>query len=64
MFLFKKSIRIKTNAFDLTIETCLNQRHDEMWHSVIYMSKKLSSTKQNYDIHHKKLLTIIIILEI
>ena len=64
MFNSKKSIRIKTNASNLTIDACLNQEHEGKQHFVTYFSRKLSSTKQNYDIHDKELLAIIASLKI
>jgi hypothetical protein len=59
MFDSNKSIQIETNASDLTINACLNQKYESKWHSMTYYSRKLSSTEQNYDIHDKKLLIII-----
>ena len=63
MFNSKKSIRIETNASNLIIDACLNQENEGKQHFVTYFSRKLSSTKQNYDIHDKKLLAIIIFLK-
>ena len=63
MFNSKKSIRMKTNASNLVIDACLNQENEGKQHLVAYFSRKLSSTEQNYDIHDKKLLAIIIFLE-
>ena len=50
---------MKTNASNLIIDACLNQKNENKQHLVTYFSRKLSSTKQNYDIHDKKLLAII-----
>ena len=63
MFNSKKSIWIETNASNLIIDACLNQENEGKQHFVTYFSRKLSSTKQNYDIHDKELLAIIIFLE-
>ena len=63
MFNSKKSIRMKTNASNLVIEACLNQKSEGKQYFVTYFSRKLSSTKQNYDIHDKELFAIIIALE-
>ena len=63
MFDTEKSIRLKIDASDLAIKTCISQKHDDKWHSIIYLSRKLSSAKQNYDIHDKKLLAIVIFLK-
>ena len=63
MFNSKKNIQIKIDVSDLAIETCILQMHNEKWHSVTYFSRKLTSVEQNYDIHNKKLLTIIAALK-
>ena len=63
MFDTEKSVRLKIDASDLIIKTCISQKHDDKWHSVIYLSRKLSSAEQNYDIHDKKLLTIVVFLK-
>ena len=36
---------------------------DEKWHLVAYLSKSLSKTEQNYEIHDKEILTIMRALE-
>ena len=64
MFNSKKSIRIETNASNLIIDVYLNQKNEDKQHFVTYFSRKLSLTKQNYDIHDKKLLAIITSLKI
>ena len=63
MYDSRKSIRIETNASNLIIDACLSQKYEGKWHSMTYFSKKFSSTKQNYDIHDKKLLAIITYLK-
>ena len=63
MFDSRKSFRAETDASNLVIEETLCQEHDDKWHSMTYLSRKLSSTEQNYDIHDKKLLTIVIALK-
>ena len=63
MFDSKKSIRIKTNALNLIIDACLNQENEDKQYFMTYFSRKFSSIKQNYDIHDKKLLAIIISLK-
>ena len=55
---------MKTNASNLVIDACLNQESEGKQHFVAYFSRKLSSIEQNYDIHDKELLAIIIVLEI
>jgi len=37
---------------------------DEKWRLVAFISKSLSNTKQNYEIHDKKMLAIIRCLEV
>ena len=64
MFDSKKTIRIETNVLNLIIDVCLNQENEDKQHFVTYFSRKFSSTKQNYDIHDKELLAIIIFLKI
>ena len=49
-----KLIRIEINALNLIIKACLNQKHESKYHSITYYFKKLSSTKQNYNIFDKK----------
>ena len=63
MFNSKKLIRLETNASNLIIDACFNQKNENKQHFVTYFSRKLSSTKQNYDIHDKELLAIIISLK-
>jgi len=63
MFDLKRSERMKIDASDLVIDACFSQLYEGMWHSVTYYSRKLSSAKQNYDIHDKKLLAIVAALE-
>ena len=63
IFDFKKFIKIKTNVLNMIIKTCLCQKYDDKWHSVIYFSKKLTSAEQNYEIHDKKLLAIVTFLK-
>ena len=58
-----KTIRIETNASNLTLNACLNQKYEGKYHSMIYYFKKLFSTKQNYDIANKELLIIIVALQ-
>ena len=63
MFNSKKTIRIETNASNLIIDACLNQESEDKQHFMTYFSRKLSLVKQNYDIHDKELLAIIISLK-
>ena len=63
MFDFKKLERMKIDASDLVIGACFSQLYENMWHLVTYYFRKLSLAKQNYDIHDKKLLAIVAVLE-
>jgi hypothetical protein len=54
---------MEIDALDLVIDACFSQLYEGMWHPVTYYSRKLSSAKQNYDIHDKKLLAIVAALE-
>jgi hypothetical protein len=63
MFDSKRPERMKIDASDLVINACFSQLYEGMWHPVTYYSRKLSSAKQNYDIHDKKLLAIVAALE-
>ena len=64
MFDSTKLVRIETNALNLIIDVCFNQEDENKQHFMTYLSRKFSSIKQNYDIHDKELLAIIIFLKI
>ena len=59
----EKENKIETDASNLTIKAYLNQKYNGRQHSIVYLSKKLSSAKQSYDVHDKKLLAIIVALK-
>ena len=55
-----KFIRVKINVSNKAINEILCQSNDQNhWHSIIYFSRKIISTKCNYEIHDKKLLIIV-----
>ena len=55
-----KRIRVKIDVSNKTIDEIFCQSNDKShWHSIIYFSRKMISTKCNYEIHDKKLLIII-----
>ena len=55
-----KLIRVKIDVSNKAINEILCQSDDQNhWHSVIYLFKKMISTKCNYEIHDKKFLIII-----
>jgi len=55
--------KIEIDALDLVIDACFNQKHEDMWHSITYLLRKLSLVEQNYNIHDKELLAIVASLE-
>ena len=59
-----KPYRIEVDASDYATGGILAQQMDDgLWHPVSYLSKSLSETERNYDIHDKELLAIIRALE-
>ena len=60
MFKSEKSITLKTNALDQTIEACISQSDDKKHlHLIAFYNKKLTDVELNYEIHDKELLIII-----
>ena len=63
-FDFDKKTWLKTNASNYVITKILFQiTNNETLKSIVFMSKRMFSTKCNYEIYDKKLLTIIKIFE-
>jgi len=59
-----KEFRVETNASNYaTRGVLLIKCSDKKWRSVAFISKSLSDTKQNYEIHDKKMLAVIRCLE-
>ena len=57
-------MRMKVNASDYTIEDVLSmESKDGKWRLVVYLSKSLNKTEQNYEIHDKEMLAVIRELE-
>ena len=55
-----RRIRVKIDVSNKVIEEILCQSNDEKhWHSIIYFSRKMISTKCHYEIHDKELLIIV-----
>ena len=55
-----KFSKVEIDVFDKVIETILSQQNEnDHWHFVVYLFKKMISTKDNYEIHNKELLIII-----
>jgi hypothetical protein len=60
MFESEKSIMLEINASDEAIETCISQSDDKKrLNFIAYYSRKLTVAELNYEIHNKKLLTIV-----
>ena len=60
MFESEKFITLKTNASDQAIEACISQSDDKKrLHFIAFYNKKLIDVELNYEIHDKKLLTIV-----
>ena len=60
-----RPFRIEADSSDFATGAVLSQlsAEDEKWHLVAYLSKSLSETKRNYEIHDKEMLAIIRALE-
>ena len=56
---FIKSFMIEIDTSNFAIDACLLQMNDDdKLHPITFHSRKLYSTKKNYSIHEKELLTI------
>jgi hypothetical protein len=42
---------------------CAKQERDRKWHLIAYYSRKFLSAEENYDVHDKELLAIVVVLE-
>jgi len=51
---------VETDASDYALDCFLSQFHSKRLHHVAFHSRKLSPAEQNYDIHDKELLAIIV----
>jgi transposase InsO family protein len=56
-------LRFETDASDLAIGMCAKQERDGKWHPIAYHSRKFTSAEENYDVHDKELLAIVVALE-
>lgn len=63
MFNSELPIQIETDASDRAIGACLTQERDGKRHPIAYHSRKMSPAEQNYDIHDKELLAIVVALQ-
>jgi len=60
-----KEFRIKTNASNYATRGVLSIKcSDNLWRPVAFISKSLSNTKRNYEIHNKEMLVVIRCLEV
>jgi len=60
-----KEFKIKVDVSNFTMGGVLSIKcKDSKWRPVAYISKSLNETKQNYEIHDKKMLAMIQCLEI
>jgi len=63
IFDVKLPIQVETDASDLAIGACLTQEHSGQRHPLAYYSRKMTPAEQNYDIHNKELLAIVVSLQ-
>jgi hypothetical protein len=63
MFDPKKPLILETDASDYAIGACATQEHNGKRHPIAYYSRKMSLAEQNYDIHDKELLAIVLALQ-
>ena len=54
---------LKIDASDFMIDACLYQIKDEVQRFIVFQFRKLSELKKRYEIHDKKLLAIVKILQ-
>jgi len=59
-----KKFRMKADTSNYATEGVLSMKcSDNMWRPVTFISKSLSDTEQNYEIHNKEMLAVIKCLE-
>ena len=60
-----KPFRVEAVSLDFAMGAILLQlsENDGKWHPIAFYSKSLNTVEQNYEIHDKKMLTIICVLE-
>jgi hypothetical protein len=54
----KAPYRLEADSSNYTSGAVLSQKIDDKWHPVIYMSKVLNETENNYEIYNKEMLAI------
>ena len=62
----EKEIMVEIDVSDFVLIDCLSQQQEkkELWKSVMFHSKKFTSSELNYEIYNKKMLTIVFSLKI
>ena len=59
-----KEFWVEADASNYTMEGVLSMKcSDEKWRPVAFISKSLSDTEQNYEIHDKEMLAVVRCLE-
>jgi hypothetical protein len=56
-------LRFKTDALDLAIGLCAKQERDSKWYPIAYYSRKFLDAEENYDVHDKELLAVVVALK-
>jgi len=60
-----KEFRVKVDVSNYTTGKVLSMKClDELWRPVAFISKSLSNTKRNYEIHDKEMLVVVRGLEV
>jgi len=60
MFELEKLIMLKMNASNEAIKACISQSDDKKClHLIAFYNRKFTDAELNYEIHDKKLLTIV-----
>ena len=60
-----KEFRVEANASNYTTRGVLSMKcSDEMWRPIAFISKSLSDTERNYEIHDKEMLVVVRCLEV
>jgi transposase InsO family protein len=62
-FRSNEPLRFETDASDLAIGMCAKQEREGKWHPIAYHSRKFTPAEENYDVHDKELLAIVVALE-
>lgn len=56
---FQHKLWMKTDASESVYADILSQQWKNRWHSIVYFSRKFSSSELNYSIYNKKLIAIV-----